>query len=267
MSIRAFTLIELLVVITIIAVLLALLTPALDRATYQADLAVCAARLDSIALGVSVYAMENQRTYPQRVTAVGQLRPMVVHYGGTSGQFDDRPRLVEHVGLRTLVDPLVRLIDLSEEANDDNTAVLASYCLWFGWRIIDGKGSKGLRRIGDLLEYDDGVRKYRFNILASDADSVQTGWGFSQASHPDPGGPYMGFVQNQNSFTYAFWTHTDSRNKGPIDRQFVAADGSVQRLSGLKIQADGEPDERLVAVPGVADLSTNARLKEHLPSQ
>ena len=39
----AFTLIELLVVVTIIVVLLAMLTPALDKAIYQAELAVCGA--------------------------------------------------------------------------------------------------------------------------------------------------------------------------------------------------------------------------------
>jgi prepilin-type N-terminal cleavage/methylation domain-containing protein len=40
----AFTLIELLVVVTIIVVLLSLLTPALDRAIYETELAVCASQ-------------------------------------------------------------------------------------------------------------------------------------------------------------------------------------------------------------------------------
>src|ERR1043165_1931025 len=53
---RAFTLIELLVVITIIVVLLALLTPALDKAMYQAELAVCGANLRAIANGAIPYA-------------------------------------------------------------------------------------------------------------------------------------------------------------------------------------------------------------------
>src|SRR6266478_4856578 len=63
---QAFTLIELLVVVTIIVVLLALLTPAVDRAIYQAELARCAAQLHGICAGVQVYAAENKRWYPQR---------------------------------------------------------------------------------------------------------------------------------------------------------------------------------------------------------
>ena len=60
----AFTLIELLVVITIIVVLLALLTPAVDRAIYQAELTVCGTRLKGIATGNLAYAADNKRSYP-----------------------------------------------------------------------------------------------------------------------------------------------------------------------------------------------------------
>src|SRR3970040_128099 len=63
---RGFTLIELLVVITIIVVLLALLTPALDKAIYQAELAVCATHLKTIANGAALYAGEYKRRWPYR---------------------------------------------------------------------------------------------------------------------------------------------------------------------------------------------------------
>src|ERR1051325_206342 len=61
---NGFTLIELLVVVTIIAVLLALLTPALDRAMYQASLAVCGSRLHGIANAALIYAMNSKKLYP-----------------------------------------------------------------------------------------------------------------------------------------------------------------------------------------------------------
>src|ERR1041385_7156002 len=63
---RAFTLIELLIVVTVIVVLLALLTPALDRAIYQAELTVCASRLHATGVAVTSYASQYRRTYPYR---------------------------------------------------------------------------------------------------------------------------------------------------------------------------------------------------------
>src|ERR1041384_539065 len=61
---RAFTLVELLVVVSIITVLLALLTPALDRAIYQAELTTCGAKLKGISTATLAYAVANARCYP-----------------------------------------------------------------------------------------------------------------------------------------------------------------------------------------------------------
>src|SRR5438876_431893 len=63
---RAFTLIELMVVVTIIAILLAILSPALENALYQADLAKCAANLKAIASGAVMYAQSNKLLFPYR---------------------------------------------------------------------------------------------------------------------------------------------------------------------------------------------------------
>jgi len=56
---RAFTLIELLVVIAIIALLMAILMPALSRAREQGKRAVCLSHLKSMQLSWSIYADEN----------------------------------------------------------------------------------------------------------------------------------------------------------------------------------------------------------------
>jgi prepilin-type N-terminal cleavage/methylation domain-containing protein len=61
---RAFTLVELLVVVTIIVILLAMLTPALERAVKSAEDVKCAANLDAVSMGLAYYIQEHRRTYP-----------------------------------------------------------------------------------------------------------------------------------------------------------------------------------------------------------
>lgn len=61
---KAFTLIELLVVISIIALLMAIMMPALSKAKEQASKTVCGSRLRSISTGVFLFVAENDGWFP-----------------------------------------------------------------------------------------------------------------------------------------------------------------------------------------------------------
>lgn len=61
---HGFTLIELLVVISIVALLIALLLPALQGAKAHAERVICSSNFRMLALGMDMYLDENERGYP-----------------------------------------------------------------------------------------------------------------------------------------------------------------------------------------------------------
>jgi len=124
---RAFTLIELLVVISIIALLIGILLPALGAARNTAIHAQCQSNLHSIATAVLTYEADNRRM-PCHPHEMGDLDTMPASIKGET--FDARPLLSPYMDIDFFVCPNVRKWRPSQS---NSKTVNSDYLLTFAY--------------------------------------------------------------------------------------------------------------------------------------
>jgi prepilin-type N-terminal cleavage/methylation domain-containing protein len=274
---RGFTLIELLVVVTIIVALLSLLTPALDRALYEAELTLCGAQLKTVSTGLQTYAMDHRRRYIHRqgLEQGGGWDVSILHPGVTSQAWagtggggasvgDLRLQLSGYLVLnKHLLDPFVEPVDI--EASLNETYTYGSYHIFAGWKYIN---SSGMMRLGERF----GWSGRRYTVLAADSDHFNLP-SYAMASHPDDTGALINRkFQDQELVTGAAFGVTTGTNvtlswydpdtdtgwppRGLIDRNVAFTDGAVERFGMVPPPQPpvGEPqDERMGSVPWTYD--------------
>ena len=245
----AFTLVELLVVVTIIVVLLALIAPAIDKAVYEAELAVCASQLKSVTKGASMYAMGNQRRYPpNRRIEENDAQAQPVDLAGVFVLWEDpgqRPPIKEFIDIDVLVDPLCRKVDLDTQREGTPLhLIMASYNMWWGWKYT---GHDKMAKLGDSFTWTGPTnpaantmpqRTARFQWVISDRQHLKRG-SETQSSHPDKDGVLQALAMQDEknnpwvpqafTITMSLWRALTD-NHGLLDMNYAHADGSVVRI-------------------------------------
>ncbi len=285
-----FTLVELLVVITIIAILLALLTPALDQAIYQAELAQCAARQKMIGTMFQFYTADHKRSYPTNTQprhSQGWAQPDFL--GAESEPTRDLRPIIwpNYIGdVDILLCPLIAQISLGYEQNNTETRVFANYLLYAGWRYptqIGGFSGGGLRRYGDRLEFIDyqtGAPVQSDTLLMDNHISTWPPRGIPQVqgSHPSRSQELREKVRmNQDlddvnaspvpafalpgvgtQLTYSLWL---GGNNALVDLNTASTDLSVRRHTAVK-----RYDERFRPAQVHADYTVDQSVHIYLPN-
>jgi len=114
---RAFTLVELLVVIGIIALLIAILLPALNKAKQQANIVKCASNLRQISIAVLSYANNNKGRLPPSMVEPNPIYPDGLFWANmlVEGKYLDSPHGVDAAGNPRLGDSAFRCPNGIEE--------------------------------------------------------------------------------------------------------------------------------------------------------
>lgn len=237
---KGFTLIELLIVIAIIAVLLSILAPALQKAKIQAKYALCKSNQRILVIGVLLYAADNEDTFPPKISRPGYRYANVINYRPGDPSVDNNggamyPYLGRYLdNIKAFMCPLAP--EKPDSYNDEyihydsiqGVETLVSYNMfWGGFEYPDAPyyfvGPKKVSSAGSHLN-----RRWYSRLLVSD---VMTFWGWwSDAwwlSHPSENSVAEGEFYSLNDLLW--WDYAAYIEVPEIPRMFGGyVDGHVE---------------------------------------
>lgn len=228
---RAFTLIELLVVISIIALLIAILLPALSKARESAKLIQCLSNSQSLAQGLITYAVDNDGSFE----SLPDNRKFI-DLRSTGG--DAREHLRGYLDFNEASCPFVPQADYMDfDAPADD--IERTYSIYAGWKYDNQ--TRGLMTIdGGRMQADsllNGTQQY--DLLTGDHLTVKSDFSFPHSGHPGTGIDGMQLVKGSQtpgvgatvygggSRTYVRWQATAGNvTDGNMELNFTRIDGS-----------------------------------------
>jgi prepilin-type N-terminal cleavage/methylation domain-containing protein len=233
-NIHGFTLIELLVVVAIIAVLIAILTPSLQRARYMAQLVVCGTRIRAMGMTVLIYTEDFETHYPDRYVAqntTATIKPTCLAHANFG--YDLRRQMAGYLDFDDSSNSPIHCPLQPQRIDYTGTAVNVECALglWFGYVLAPGE--QPMRRQGDRLTFDGS----EFDVLVSDwlidEDAGGVYGGLCQASHLDRK-QIMGDDTRQNAAELLTrWGVLGRADRGKMDMNIMFQDGSVQLYSDI----------------------------------
>lgn len=262
---NAFTLIELLVVISIIAILMAIMMPALNKARWQAKQTICLTNLKQITIGALTYETSEGRL-PAHVWELSQNElglsaaiPHQITVGHASGKYDVRELYKTFVSVNYFKCPFLpswqRDVEDIEAEYNIYTDYFISGGYWArvsqdqGWQDIVGRNYNPSAIFTKSSQYWS-YGGHRFNVLFGDRLWTYNIQSQFRTNHKPSRGNFTLYERTYpnnekwvSTLYYSIFSSQDDleRLKNNSEANFAYTDGSAETVRGN--------DEKMVRMP------------------